>query len=489
MKKKRSNHNLSYFAKSLSGKRISLYIRHKYGTENPTYVKTGLVIPEGAWDKKKKEVKSRVGDDSNYRKKFRQIEQKRNELLDQLNAYEIQPKEALEKVKLYHTVDGYPIKEFFEEEFLAKKPNDYNSTKYYSIFNQLDECLVADGKKHLVPVFIDYFKTNTNDIAKALHNHQKPNTATEYLKKLNTVLKAYNPQQYPDKFFKDYYITEATEPKRPVKKSTVFDAIPKIQTLKQLEAYLFWLYSFCLRGLDGQDVTLVEESMLIEDDVLADFIFDEEHYSTPIHIELSRKKTRKRKFTILINAYPTLSINNALKTIIGINRPNEVNEEDALKLFKWDRITNKRNWDLYSDFLQGRLDHLINRSFKSTRHTFTSTAERIGVSVSDQSALIGNVSRKGSIAHYSQLDERRMDLIHLAVLGQADVFRLYIKLIKHVKKTFEIDLVTDADSFVYSSQRTKHLTKWRLVYEDELERELEDNLDYDYEQDVYKGEL
>ena len=241
-------------------------------------------------------------------------------------------------------------------------------------------------------MFLSYFKTNKDDIVKTLFKFNKPNTGTEYLKKLNTILKSYNPKEFPDQYFKEYYRTEATTPQRPVPIADIVRAIQKIKTLKQLEAYLFWLYSFCLRGLDGQDVTLVEDSLVVEDFAIGDFIFEQEGYDTSVHIELSRKKTRKRKFEILVNAYPTLSINSALKTIIGINRPNEVNHVDGLKLFNWDRITNQRKWDLYSDFLQGRLEHLIRRSFKSTRHTFTSTAEKLGVSVSDQSALIGNVS-------------------------------------------------------------------------------------------------
>ena len=96
------------------------------------------MIPEAAWDKKKKEVKSREGDDSEYRDKFRKIEKQRQLLLDQLNSHKIQPKDALEKVKLYDTLDGYPVRQYFEEEFLAKKPEDYNPTKYYSIFNKLE---------------------------------------------------------------------------------------------------------------------------------------------------------------------------------------------------------------------------------------------------------------------------------------------------------------------------------------------------------------
>ena len=488
MKKKKSNHNLSYFIKPLSGKRLSLYVRHKFGTQNPQYTKTGLVIPEAAWDKSNKEVKSRA-EYKDFREKFRQIDKHKNNLLDQLNNHEIQPKQALERVKLYHTVDGYPIREYFEQEFLSKKSKDYDSNKYNSIFNKLEEGLVANNLQHLVPTNISYFKSNKKDIALTLYKYHKPNTATEYLKKLNTVLKDFDLNQFPDKYFKEYYKTEAVTPQKPVPTSDIINAIRNIKTLKQLEAYLFWLYSFCLRGLDGQDVTIVEDSLVVEDFAIEDFIFNEEDYDTPIHIELSRKKTRRRKFEVLINAYPTLSINNALKTIIGINRPNEVNHDDGLKLFKWDRITNQRNWDLYSDFLQGRLEHLIGRSFKSTRHTFTSTAEKLGVSVSDQSALIGNVSRKGSIAHYSQIDQRRMDLIHLAVIGQADIIRIYINLLKHVKTTFEIDLIRDADRYAYSLNLRKHLKSWRIVYEQERERELEDDLDYDFDADVFRGKL
>lgn len=272
MRKKKSNHNLSYLTKSLCGKRISLYVRHKYGTENPSYVKTGLVIPEAAWDKKKKEVKSREGDDSDYRDKFRKIEKQRQLLLDQLNSHEIQPKDALEKVKLYDTVDGYPVREYFEEEFLAKKPEDYNPTKYYSIFNKLEEGLISNKKKHLVPLFLSYFKTNKTDIVQTIYKFNKPNTGTEYLKKLNTILKGYNPKEFPDQYFKEFYRTEATTPQKPVPISDVVRAIQKIKTLKQLEAYLFWLYSFCLRGLDGQDVTLVEDSLVVEDLAIDDFI-------------------------------------------------------------------------------------------------------------------------------------------------------------------------------------------------------------------------
>jgi hypothetical protein len=238
-----------------------------------------------------------------------------------------------------------------------------------------------------------------------------------------------------------------------------------------LEAFLFWLYSFCLRGLDGQDITLVSDELLVEDWGLDDYVynFDLEGYDTPLHIELKRTKTRARTFTIMVNAYPTFSINRLLKEVIKINRPYEVNEDDGLKLFKWDRVTNKRKWDLYADFLQGRLTKILGSSFKSTRHTFTSTADKLGVALSDQSALIGNKSRKGSIAAYSTIDEKRLDYIHLDVLRQYDIIRTYIRLLKHIK---EIGLMENPakniDQLVLDTDKTQHLDEsWRTIYDRE----------------------
>ena len=331
-----------------------------------------------------------------------------------------------------------------------------------------------------------YFKTHTDEIVRSLYSNTRKNTATEYLKKLNTVLKDYNEDEFRDKYFQKYYQTEDTKLKRPVKIESVNNAIKKINSLKRLEAFLFWMYSFCLRGLDGQDVTLVSDKLLVEDYPLGDYIydFDIEGYDTPVHIELKCKKTAARTFTLLINAYPTLSINELLKKVIRINRPNEVNEDDGLKLFKWDRLTNKRKWDLYADFLQGRLIKILGNSFKSTRHTFTSTADTLGVALSDQSALIGNKSRKGSIASYSTIDEKRLDYIHLDVLGQYDIIRTYISLLKHIKETGLMqNAARTLDNQVYELDKTQHLDEsWRAIIDRETYKRRKRS--FDSEKDV-----
>ena len=234
------------------------------------------------------------------------------------------------------------------------------------------------------------------------------------------------------------------------------------------------------------DCILIENILALEDYPPGDYIydFDIEGYDTPVHIELKRKKTAARTFTLLINAYPTLSINELLKKVIRINRPNEVNEDDGLKLFKWDRLTNKRKWDLYADFLQGRLIKILGNSFKSTRHTFTSTADTLGVALSDQSALIGNKSRKGSIASYSTIDEKRLDYIHLDVLGQYDIIRTYISLLKHIKETGLMqNAARTLDNQVYELDKTQHLDEsWRTILDRETYKRRKHS--FDSEKDV-----
>ena len=496
---KRSYHHLSYFPKPLNNKRLSIYIRHKYGTDNPLYQKTDIIIPESAWDKKKKEVKLKT-DYKEYRKRFEEIEANRLVLERKLNDSEIEPKEALNKLKVYKNLSSIGLREYFENTFVQSRKEGYNPTKYHSIFKKLEEGLEKTNKGHLIPVNIHYFKSQRNDIVKALFKVNSKNTATEYLKKLNTVLKEYDAKTYPNEYFKDKYQTEDVEPRQAVKLNTLLDAIPKIKTYKQLEAYLFWLYSFCLRGLDGQDVTLVEDKLVVEQGkVWGDYIHEQEGYEEQAHIQIRRKKTGARTINVLFNAYPTLSILRLLKHVISITRPKELNKKDELKLFKWDRVTNKRKWDLYSDFLQGRLNHLIGSSFKSTRHTVATLADRLSVSLSDQSALIGNKSRTGSIQNYSAVDNQRLDFIHLEMLGQFQIIRVYITLLKHLKavgddKTIEInidtkDRVTNTDLYVFNNNIDKHLSdSWQVTQREALDRERQP-VEFDLDAGVYRGVL
>jgi len=467
---KRSFHNLTIYTRPLVNGDLSLWVRHKFGSGKYSYSKTDIVVPAKSWDAKKKEVKSR-DEFKVYRDKFKLLVSKRQELIDQLNVGEITVEQALRKIQLYHIADTPTLRDFFENEFLNSKPKDYSREKYDSIFNTLETSLQEAKLSDLTPLKISFFKTHIDEIVNALKRTTKKNTATEYLKKLNTVLKAYDENEFRDKYFKKYYETEDVDIKRPVELETLNNAIKKITSLKRLEAYLYWLYSFCLRGLDGQDITLVSDELLVEDYPVEDYIydFDLEGYDTPVHIELRRKKTSARTFTLMVNAYPTLSILYLLKEVIRINRPDEVNEEDGLKLFKWDRLSNKRKWDLYADFLQGRLTAILGKSFKSTRHTFTSTADKLGVALSDQQALIGNKSRKGSIANYSSIYEKRLDYIHLDVLGQYDIIRTYIELLIHIKETGLLENhIRTIDKQVYELDKTQHLdVSWREIIDKE----------------------
>ena len=491
---RKSNHNLVFSPKLNSAGEFIIYVRHNFGSGKISHRKTDLKIPAKAWDKKKKEVKSRK-EFAAYRTRFNLLAKRRNEILDQLNQNLITVESALNAIPLYNQPESIVLLNWFEDDYLENKrnlSNDYTK-KIYSIISEIDKALIENKKQHLVPAKLDYFKNPDYlaEIANSLFKAKTKNTATDYLKKLNTVLKGWDRSYFQSLPFQEYYQTEATNLKRPVTINELIAAIPKINSYKRLEAYLFWLYSFCLRGLDGQDVTLVSDKLKVEPTALNDYIFEQENNDDPIHIEIKRKKTSARTFTVLVNAYPTLSILKLLKQVLEITRPNEVNQDDELKLFKWDVVSNKRKWDLYSDFIQGRLKKLIGQSFKSTRHTIASTAERVGADLNLQSALIGNISSSGSIKHYSSLDEKKLDLIHLDIIGRFQVIRIYLTLVKHIKASeiLDIDPVRKIDQLVYGINKTKHLDKsWQEIQRRYLDNE-SDTLDFDLDSNVFKGTL
>ena len=238
---KRSFHNLTIYTRPLANGNLSLWARHKFGSGKYSYSKTDIVIPANCWDVKKKEVKSRQ-EFKEYRNKFKLLSSKRQELIDKLNLQEILPVDALKQIQHYHISDSPELIDFFETEFLNSKPKDYNTEKYNAIFNKLETSLQEAKLSHLLPIKMVYFKTHTDEIVRALYSNTRKNTATEYLKKLNTVLKDYNEDEFRDKYFQKYYQTEDTKLKRPVKIESVNNAIKKINSLKRLEAFLFWMY-------------------------------------------------------------------------------------------------------------------------------------------------------------------------------------------------------------------------------------------------------
>ena len=114
---KRSFHNLTIYTRPLVNGDLSLWVRHKFGSGKYSYSKTDIVVPAKSWDAKKKEVKSR-DEFKGYRKKFRQLVNKRQELIDKLNIGEITVEQALKQIQLYYIADTPTLRDFFENEFL-----------------------------------------------------------------------------------------------------------------------------------------------------------------------------------------------------------------------------------------------------------------------------------------------------------------------------------------------------------------------------------
>ena len=78
---KRTNHTLSFIARPKNNGLLSIYLKYNFGRAEQKLVKADLTIPEAAWDKKKKEVKSRA-EYQQYRSQFKKLAERRQELLD-----------------------------------------------------------------------------------------------------------------------------------------------------------------------------------------------------------------------------------------------------------------------------------------------------------------------------------------------------------------------------------------------------------------------
>ena len=135
--------------------------------------------------------------------------------------------------------------------------------KHRGNIRAIEARLRLDGNKNLVPISFDHLsdlsvihKINTSITTADL----KQNTMASYQKSLNwvaTKAKLQNPKPFTSE---GYLVSEKPSGKnQPISSRDLMLALDKVNTLHQFEALCFWLYSFCLLGLDGIDICRIEE--------------------------------------------------------------------------------------------------------------------------------------------------------------------------------------------------------------------------------------
>jgi len=441
----------------------ALKLVYNYRSASPKRRNTPIRIPMNIWDKKRQEIKEEyhskyieyVNLINNYKSRIPKI------TLD-LNDNKISWKDAF-NILLNIVEDGYILDKFEDFCKLNKKSSsainkqsDYISA-LQSFFNDIEE--------------IEYSRLKWSHILHAKHirrietllrekSNVKNSTKNSYLGALNYA-SGVNPntsnKPFEDKFESDVEVNE----EKHLYKEELQKGISKIGVNKQwLEAYLFWLLSFSLRGLDGADLCLMNESWLVNEkgNSAKGFKHYLPNYKTLINKDADKeikwaentpqqikdlhkpkeifgnkkvyligyrakgKNTKKIGIKILFNHYPTMIIHRLLKYMIHTNRPHLVSKgTDPLKLYNIDYYSDKgkRQWKTLMGVYTKQLQKMMgsNANIKNTRHTFTTALSQILGSQTDTmlSTSLGHRT-KSTLKYYVAQDQTKLDIYHTEVV-------------------------------------------------------------------------
>ncbi len=466
-RQRRSNHNLNLsFRERFKPHGLTLktlYLFHNFSTNSRKKRSTPIIIPMKVWDKKKQEIKEEYQSDYvEYTKWINQYKSIRTQLLLDLYNNKIGYEDAFNKI-LNIVEDGYILDKFEDFCKLNKKSSsaigkqsDYISA-LQSFFHSVDE--------------IEYSRLKWSHILHEKHirkietllrekSNVKNSTKNSYLGALNYASKV-NPNTTHIPFNEKFQLEDEVKEEKHITKEELQHGISKIGVNKQwLEAYLFWLLSFSLRGLDGADLCLMNESWLVNEkgNSAKGFKHYLPNYKTLINKDVDKEikwaentpqqikdlykpkerfgnkkvylrsfrikgiNTKKIGIKILFNHYPTMIIHRLLKYMIHTNRPHLVSKgTDPLKLYNIDYYSakGKKQWKTLMGVYSKQLKKMLgkNGKIKHTRHTFTTALSQILGSQTDTmlSTSLGHRT-KSTLKYYVAQDQTKLDIYHTEVV-------------------------------------------------------------------------
>tara|TARA_R110001599_G_C12239938_1_gene658742 strand:+ start:460 stop:2154 length:1695 start_codon:yes stop_codon:yes gene_type:complete len=255
-------------------------------------------------------------------------------------------------------------------------------------------------------------------------------------------------------------------PKVALSSRTVKEGILKIgDNLYNLEAYLWWLYSFCLRGVDTCDIVCMNESMLEcsnglkgwglkeyyhweLDKTAEDFSIAGEKvegaeinnlklYLIGKRVKLDYDKENRAEVKILYNLTPLLLIHKMLKKVISIIHPDLAYKgKDNLKLYNINYKTDegKRTWHNRRGTMSDACKRMFGGTLKQARHTFsTLLSDIMSVAYNDAekqlSTSLGHANEKAQ-RFYVNPNQDKMDILQIEVVERFGIRDIVENLIK-----------------------------------------------------------
>lgn len=448
---KHNNHNISltfYKKKPYSETAESLCIMYNYGKISKKR-NSPVTIPQKIFNKKGQCIKKE------YREKYKVAHEWISDFNDRVNDIEISLhngtidyEQAFRILKNEYETEliktAYPI---YADERGVKKSIIAKTMQYLT---QLENKLKKDAPEYS-DLLYDHIQrpSDINKIQSFIDKMDIYNgTKKKYLNYLNKMASV-NPNFTSEqrKPFAKRYEHGSKAQQRAVTPKEIKLAIGTIEDNPyKLEALLWWLLSFCLRGIDCADI-LVLDSSKIEGEKKGDL----RHYLPQMSSDNAEKfyyvgkrvKMQDRKavpLKILLNIYPVLTIHKMLRRLVRYIHPDiAYNGSDPFKIYNLDYSNedHKKRWRNRLGTMTDNVSRLFGATMKQSRHTFsTILAQILNVSYTNAekqlSTALGHTN-SSTQKIYVNPDQIRQDLLQIEVIERFDIR----KIVKNIIHTCE----------------------------------------------------
>ena len=490
-----ANHNFIFTSNSLKPDpkgEYSIYIQYKYKKFKKSKV-TPVRIPAQSWDKTNNWIKGL------HEKKLEQEREALNRLKDRFKHVRYSMAEGKMTVDegfnyILNKTNDQELSDFLNKLKPNKKRGVSTLRKHKQNLSAIEshfKSLKYDNLKDLTFVHLNSLDT-VKEIARVLDEEAdlKPNTVSGYLKTLDLMTKL-NGSPLSKPFASNQLIpTEEAGDNTPVFYAEIMNGLNRVNTLHQFTGFMWWLYSFCLMGMDGIDIANISEDNLCEpidptpihpggeDEELAGSISADSqddlertsdiseqwnrepidigsfmdgiedyfpnarmqynnHFNKRHHIEIKRGKSGI-PFVMMINLFPTLMIRDILHRLIKITQPEiAYTGTDRLKLFNFE-VRDKNNnlipsgeakWENIRKKWSDSQRKCFGFTTQQTRHTVTRTAQDLGASKIDLNAQLGH-KEQSVMRHYLHEDQTRLDILQTHIIqdfGILDVVKVIVE--------------------------------------------------------------
>lgn len=451
---RQKNHNF-WFAVTNAPKHksdvVSISLNYKYNSVKRT--PTPIRIPFEMWDNKAKKIKPIVKHDSS------QVDTYNSLLLLYRSRIPHAKTEIAEGRMTYLSAFDYILNtqkdellsDYLTPEFLKK-----GLTKYTNRVRSVENALMNyDGHKSrgfadLVPLSFNTLMDErcVKQIVECLEDTPSiiQNTAHDYLTTINSLCFKVRKRRPITEFG---LMPERTDHygANPVPYTAILDAFNKVNSKQQYEAIIFWLYMFCLTGIDAIDIANTSEDNIDKADLKyikenglnhyhPEHMFrsDTKQFSRKIYRTGRRSKNGKLIGGTLLNLFPTLTLHRVLKKLIKETHPEYAYQgADCLRLFNFltkdkggrDLEAGKGKWTAYRGVMSKNLKKLgMGKGFKQVRDTFTMQGEESGVDKGKLQEYLGHSKIKEVITHYRSPSQTEKDTYHTQIIQEFNVVQL-----------------------------------------------------------------